>query len=389
MTPRDDPRRAVTAVFVTALLVVGAGAVTSGAIVSDGTARVQETTATTAGTTTAQATGVSVENLTAPERVRIGTNYTVSANIVNRGDESFAGEVSYRIAGNVIGAELVEVAENATQTIQFNVTTDDTTGFPAGTFTHGVFAEDTAVTANVTLTEANATTEATETTTPGTTTAGTTTAETPTETTATTEATTVATETTAATTTTTATTTAAPATETTTAAPATETTTAAPATTTTTATETTTAVTEPATTTVAEAPTASLTFERQDSTGEAVTVQSVTVPEGGFVVVHDESIIEGNVVGSILGQSGYLAPGLSENVTVELNQSLNQSQRLVAVVYRDSNDNQQFDFVASNRTADGPYTKVDSREAVNGIAVIEVTDETTNETAETTTETVT
>jgi hypothetical protein len=140
-----------------------------------------------------------------------------------------------------------------------------------------------------------------------------------------------------------------------------------------------------ATTTQAETRTASLTFERQGSNGSVVTAQSVTLPEGGFVVVHNTGVIEGEVVESIVGVSDHLSAGRHENVTVELDRPLNQSQRLVAVTYRDSNDNREFDFVSSNRTADGPYTKVDSREAVNGIAVVEITEGTTNGTANETT----
>ncbi|WP_276301630.1 DUF7282 domain-containing protein [Halorussus lipolyticus] len=326
--------------IVAVLLVAGAGVATTGATVSNDAVRVQETTTTTAS----QGADFAFENLTAPERVRIGTNYTVSATIVNSGDALVARQVSYRIAGNVIEAQMVDVPENGTETIQFNVTANDTAGFPAGTFTHGVFSGGVAATANLTLVE-----------------------ETTAETTTTTATTTETTQTTAAPTTvetTQATTTIAPATETTTAGTTTE----ANATT-----------TEETTT---EAETATITFEPQDSNGSTVTVQSVTLPEGGFVVVHDSDVIEGEAVDSILGRSSYLAPGLSENVTIELDQSLDQSQRLVAITYRDSNDNQTFDFVESNRTEDGPYTKLDSREAVNGIAVVEVTDETANATTE-------
>lgn len=151
MTPRSEDRRAVMAVLVAVLLVVGTGVVTTGATVgatvSDDTVRVQETTTTAAN----QETDVSFENLSAPEQVRIGTNYTVSATIVNRGDEQVTNRFNYQIAGNVIAAELVNVSANATETIQFNVTGNDTAGFPTGTFTHGVFTEDAEITGNLTL----------------------------------------------------------------------------------------------------------------------------------------------------------------------------------------------------------------------------------------------
>jgi len=104
-------------------------------------------------------------------------------------------------------------------------------------------------------------------------------------------------------------------------------------------------------------------------------VESVTVPRGGFVVIHDESIIEGTVIDSMVGESAFLDAGTHQNVTIQLDESLNESQRLVAVVYRDSNDNQVYGFVTSNRTADGPYTRPDSRQAVSEIAVIDVEEE--------------
>ncbi|WP_128475966.1 DUF7282 domain-containing protein [Halorussus pelagicus] len=291
MTPSGGRRRTAAIVLVTALVVSGAGVVVTGAPSSaDESAALQETT------TTAEPTAsVSLENLSSPERVSAGTNYTVSATVVNRGDELVTEQVSYRITGNVIAATFVDVPANETRPVQFNVTGEDTAGFPAGTFTHGVFVGDAAVTANLTLVNETAET--------------------------TTEATPAENETT-------------------------------------------------------------ITFERQTSNGSAVTVQSVTIPEGGFVVVHDNGVVEGEVVESILGVSDYVEPGAQENVTVELDPSLTQSQQLVAIAYRDSNDNQEFDLVTSNRTADGPYTQPDSREAVNGIAVVDVTDGSTNETTD-------
>jgi hypothetical protein len=357
MTSSGERRRTAAVLLVTVFVVSGAGVVVTGATThTDGSAALQETT-----TTAEPAAGVSLENLSAPDRVRVGTNYTVSATIVNQDDEPLREQISYQIAGNVISAKFADVPANGTGTVQFNVTENDTAGFPTGTFTHGVFSEDAAVTANVTLAG-----ETNETTTETTEAANVTTTET-----TTTEETTTTTETT----------------ETTTTEDAgqagviTETTTA----TTTTAEETITTTTtagENETTAQAEERTASLTFERQDSNGSAVTVQSVTLPEGGFVVIHDNGVVEGEVVESILGVSDYVEPGTHENVTVEVDPSLNQSQELIAITYRDSNGNREFDFVTSNGTADGPYTEVDSREAVNGMAVVDVTDETANETTE-------
>ncbi|NEU56392.1 hypothetical protein [Halorussus sp. MSC15.2] len=407
MSSKSERRHTTVTLLVAALLVVGAGAVTTQATTSDDATALQETTTATVN----QQANVTIQNLTAPERVRVGTNYTVSATVENRAGETVTNRVSYQIAGNVIAAQLVQIPTNGTQTVVFNVTEEDTEGFPTGTFVHGVFTESAAATANLTLVEATADTTTTETTTTvqnvtptattveNTTTAATTQATTTeetvqaevtaTETVTTAEETTTVTETETTTTTTTENATATARAEvTTTETTVTQTETATPTTTETatpTATETATATvtenaTPTATTTQAEARTAHLTFERQNSNGSTVTVQSVTVPDGGFVVVHDTGVIEGEVVESIVGVSDYLEPGTHRNVTVELAQPLNQSQRLVSIAYRDSNDNQEFDFVTSNRTADGPYTKVDSKEAVNAIAVIDVNETATNAT---------
>jgi subtilisin family serine protease len=90
----------------------------------------------------------------------------------------------------------------------------------------------------------------------------------------------------------------------------------------------------------------------QSGDGTAVTVDSVTMSEGGFVVVHDSSLLDGRVAGSVVGSSGYLAPGQSSGVEVSLDEPLESNQPIIAMLHRDTNDNQQFDFP----NADGPYT---------------------------------
>lgn len=283
-------------------------------------------------TTTAEESDFSIRNLSAPSRILPGENYTVSATLVNDGNASTAQRVVYRIAGNVIRSKLVLVPAGATNNVTFNVTEANVSGFPTGTFTHGVFTDEVGATANLTIASAAETTTAVRTTTPA---ERETTAQTATETG-----------------------------EVATATGEISTTTAGVS-------ETTTGM---ATTTV-EAPTANLTFENQTSNGTAVALRSVTVPEGGFVAIHGESIVRGNVTGSLLGASEFLEPGTHRNVTVELDESLNESRRLVAVAYRDSNDNRTFDFVTSNRTVDGPYTQRGVREAVNRIAFVTIEDD--------------
>lgn len=100
---------------------------------------------------------------------------------------------------------------------------------------------------------------------------------------------------------------------------------------------------------------ANVTFDNQTSDGQTVTVDSVTMSEGGFVTIHDSSLLDGNVVGSVVGTSEYLEPGTHENVSVTLNEPLTESQTLIAMSHLDTNDNQVYDFVTSGGSADLPY----------------------------------
>jgi hypothetical protein len=290
----------IVVICVAIVLVVGVGAVASEPAETDVVTAAQETTTEDGETDT-----VSIQNLSAPEQVQIGENFTVSADVVNEDDRRVIQRVTYRIGGNVISSKLAQISPNNTTTVVFNVT--NTSDFPAGTFTHGVFTDGAEATANLTLTTAEETTPE-ETTTPEEATPETTTPE----------------------------------------------------------------ETTPEETTPEEAQTASVTFEQQTSNGTAVVVNSVTAPEGGFVVVHDTGLLQGNVTESIVGTSEFIESGTQENVTIELDEPLNESQRLIAVVYRDSNENQEFDYVSSGRTADGPYTQPDGPQAVNDIANVTV-----------------
>ncbi|WP_227353240.1 DUF7282 domain-containing protein [Haladaptatus salinisoli] len=130
---------------------------------------------------------------------------------------------------------------------------------------------------------------------------------------------------------------------------------------------------------------ANVTFENQTSDGETVTIDSVTMSEGGFVTLHNRSLLDGNVVGSVVGSSEYLEPGTHENVTVTLDEPLTESQPLIAMPHLDTNGNQQYDFVASGGAEDLPY--VVNGEVVVDPALVRVEGgaETTAETTTTTT----
>jgi len=103
---------------------------------------------------------------------------------------------------------------------------------------------------------------------------------------------------------------------------------------------------------------AQVTFESQTTSDTNVTVQSATLHDGGFVTIHDASLLEGAVFDSVRGTSEYLGPGTHENVSVSLD-SLEESTTLIAMPHYDTNDNQQYDFVTSEGAADGPYVAKD------------------------------
>lgn len=110
-----------------------------------------------------------------------------------------------------------------------------------------------------------------------------------------------------------------------------------------------------------QADSASVTFEDQQSNGQTVIVQNVTVPEGGFVVIHDEGLDDGNDVRSVIGVSRYLEPGTHEDVPVTVGQELPTAEvELTAMAHQDTNGNEVFDYVTTEGEVDGAYTAGDA-----------------------------
>jgi hypothetical protein len=123
-----------------------------------------------------------------------------------------------------------------------------------------------------------------------------------------------------------------------------------------------------------EQPTASVTFSNQTTDGTTVVVESVTMSEGGFVAIHNASLLDGNTLGSVVGVSEPLSAGTHENVEVTLfdvpgqnfseGMTLEENQTLIAMPHFDTNSNGVYDFITSNASEDGPYT-------ANGSAVVD------------------
>ncbi|WP_435124731.1 DUF7282 domain-containing protein [Halobaculum sp. D14] len=90
------------------------------------------------------------------------------------------------------------------------------------------------------------------------------------------------------------------------------------------------AAADTATATPAANESASIDYPDQQAT-ESVTVESATLPDGGYVVVYNES-------GQPVGHTGYLDAGAHENVTVEVTPAFSRSQISVAQVHADDGD---------------------------------------------------
>jgi PGF-CTERM protein len=126
---------------------------------------------------------------------------------------------------------------------------------------------------------------------------------------------------------------------------------------------------------------ASVTFTETTAGGSTVTVDEVTLPEGGFLTIHDDTLTDGETLGSVVGTSSYLDAGTHENVTVHLDEQISGGT-FHAMAHRDTDSDRAYTFVSSNGGADGPYTAggdivMDSTD-VTVSASVTVTEQTTD-----------
>lgn len=114
----------------------------------------------------------------------------------------------------------------------------------------------------------------------------------------------------------------------------------------------------------AERPTtATVNFTNGTTNGTNLTIDSVTLPNGGYVGVHRGGYNGSNATESLIGATDYLEAGTYENVTVEIGTGvpgLNDSTRLdsgrvSAVVYADTDGDREFQYVPSGGVEDQPY----------------------------------
>jgi hypothetical protein len=107
---------------------------------------------------------------------------------------------------------------------------------------------------------------------------------------------------------------------------------------------------------------AQLAFENQAVADGTVTVQEAVLSDGGFVVLHDARLFQGDAFESVVGVSAYLEPGIHQAVEVQVEDpgAITQVEfppvpPLVPMAHRDTNDNQSYDFTDSEGQEDGPY----------------------------------
>ena len=109
--------------------------------------------------------------------------------------------------------------------------------------------------------------------------------------------------------------------------------------------------------------------------GQVLLVDSVFLPNAGFVTIHDETLQDGETLGSVLGTSRYLPPGSHEDVRVTLDEPIEETQNVIAMAHQDTNGNAVYDFVDQEGGADGPYTL--GGEAVTDDAQVQIPTEET------------
>ena len=119
-----------------------------------------------------------------------------------------------------------------------------------------------------------------------------------------------------------------------------------------------------------ESETATVSFGNQTTEGDSVTVDSVSLPEGGFVAIHDTTLTtEDDPLGSTIGATGYLEPGEHEEVTAQLLETIEEDQELIAMPHRDTNGNETLDFLTTDGNADGPYVAEEGGAVVDSAQV--------------------
>ena len=94
-------------------------------------------------------------------------------------------------------------------------------------------------------------------------------------------------------------------------------------------------------------PVASMNMESQFGGKAEVNVESASLSEGGFIVVHQST-----PDGKVIGVSEYLPAGTSEDITIQLDREIDGDETIVLIPHMDSDEDQTYD--EGNET-DGVY----------------------------------
>lgn len=126
-------------------------------------------------------------------------------------------------------------------------------------------------------------------------------------------------------------------------------------------------------------PFSSVEFTNQSSEGSEIVVDMAVLSDGGYVAIHDASLLQGKIAESVIGVSDYLEAGVHYAVPVTLFDvpgaefdvdTLTQSQPLIAMPHRETGDNETYDFVTSGGEEDGPYVESELPVIDAGLVVV-------------------
>ncbi|WP_224447123.1 DUF7282 domain-containing protein [Haloprofundus salilacus] len=139
-------------------------------------------------------------------------------------------------------------------------------------------------------------------------------------------------------------------------------------------------------------PFALVEFDNQETEGTELVIESVTLSDGGFVAIHDGTLLDGDVIGSVVGVSEYLPAGQHTQVSVTLfdvegaefdDDSLSETQPLIPMPHLDTDGDEEYTFVESEGEEDGPYVEAGNAVVDVGFAVVDGEDEDSYEDDET------
>ncbi|MHB9287508.1 hypothetical protein ACKVMT_10790 [Halobacteriales archaeon Cl-PHB] len=127
-------------------------------------------------------------------------------------------------------------------------------------------------------------------------------------------------------------------------------------------------------------PFAAVEYSNQYTEGSEIYVDSTVLSDGGYVAIHDATLFQGEITGSVVGVSDYLEPGAHYRVPVDLfdvpgadfdRSALESTEVLVPMPHQETSGNETYDFVASGGEDDGPYAGAELPVVDAGFATVD------------------